>query len=245
MVDYKEALARALDDLLPPGDNRPDWGAVLRDAQKGWGHITSRRPPRRRLAILGVGAAIALLIPLTALAAVEQWWFFSGPIGAPTPVGDVVVVQSGVSNGTPWALTAYRTSSDDLCVGFAPNASASGPTSTPTTNSTSTVLSCGASLNGLPASAGQPGGAHEVSFVESASTASEMLGGPAAANVARVEIVLTAGSPLLVDTFPAPAALDTPLRFFVADLVSSGTVQAIRALDSSGRVLETRRFPTP
>ncbi|MHB8469645.1 MAG: hypothetical protein ACYDCH_07820 [Gaiellaceae bacterium] len=245
MLDYDETLARALDELLSRGDHRPDWGGVLRDAQRGWGRIISPRSPRRRLATLAAGAAIALLIPLTSLAVGEHWWFFSSPIAAPTPVGDVVVVRSGVLEGTPWVLTAYRTSDQGLCVAFAPNASTSEPESTPTTNSSSTVLSCGASVSGLPHADAQPGGPHELGFVESASTGGEMIGGPTAADVAQVKIVRTAGSPLTVDTFAAPAALDAPLHFFVAELGAGDTVQAVQALDNSGQVLETLTISTP
>lgn len=242
MVDYDEALAHALDEFLPRGQHNPDWAVVLRDARGGRGRIVLPHSPRRRLAILATGAAIALLIPLTAVAVGEQWWFFSSPITAPSPVGDVVVVNSGILNGTPWVLTAYRTSSQGLCVAFAPNASDSGPENT--TNPSSSVLSCGASVIGLPQANPASAGSHEVAFVESVSSGGELIGGPTAADVAQVEIVRASGPPLVINTMPAPAALDVSARFFVAGLNADDAAQAVQAFDSSGHVLETLTIPT-
>jgi hypothetical protein len=228
MPEHDEALARALDELLPrDGSSRPEWAAVLRDAQKGWqGLLFAPRSPRLRLAVLAAGAAVVLLLPLTAVAVGRQWWFFSSGLAPPTPVGDVIAVRSGGS----WVLGAYRTNDGRLCVGFAPSASGTA---------SSAVLSCGTGVRGLP----NADATHELSFVESTQDGSELIGGPTADDVARVEIVRAAGPPLVVDAVPAPASLGLPLRFFAAVLDPGDTPRAIRALDATGGTLEERAVP--
>jgi hypothetical protein len=97
MTDYVSAV---LDELVPRfEDERGDWERVVgRARRRRW--IT----PRRLALIAAVVAAIA--VPLVAVAASQDWWFFR--VGsAPVPVTDVNVIRTGSWDGTSWHVTAY------------------------------------------------------------------------------------------------------------------------------------------
>ncbi len=230
MADSDPALAHVLDALLPRGVADGEWGRLVRDA----------RGRRRRLAVAVVTVALLGLVPLTAIAADNGWWFFGTPLAAPAPLGDVVTVESGHSNGVPWAMTAYQTTNQEVCVSIVPNP----PTGQPTAGS-ATMLGCSA-VRGSPGA--QNAAATAVGLVSTAfkgadGTVDEIVGGPAAADVARVVVVTGSGPETTADTIPAPAQLGLPIRFFLAELPSESEVQSVRALDASGNVLQTVTIP--
>lgn len=248
MADRDPELAAVLEAVVPRGDSGGDWERVVRDAR-----ARPRRPARRvlraaprRLAVAAAIAALAALAPLAALAVAEGWWFFRAPVVSPAPHGDVVVVERGDLHGVPWALTAYR-AKDGVCVAVTPypptaEAPASAATSGP---GVTTAMGCGP-VRGVPGAAA--GAAPAVAFVtlslkRAGGAGAELVGGPVAAEVARVLVVTDAGSEVAAETIPAPAELGLPIRFFVAQLPAGEDMAHLRALDASGRLLETLTVP--
>ncbi|MDP9225277.1 MAG: hypothetical protein M3P18_15825 [Actinomycetota bacterium] len=96
-----------------------DWSDVLRRAGEGEaGRVVPRRFRKRRLVVAFVVLA-AVLIPLAALAATNDWWFFeSGTV--PKPLSAPVVVKEGEWSGHAWQLIAYPSGTDGLCVSVTP-----------------------------------------------------------------------------------------------------------------------------
>ncbi len=238
-------------DLRSPGPDsgssgdHGDWERVLSDARRHrW-----RSSRRARLALALVGAVLAVIIPLTAVAASNGWWFFSDSVSStlPSPVGGVVVVDSGNWQGVPWALTAYRTASDGLCIGFTPNppagADSGAPPQGPPSAASTLMIGCGADVRGIP-NLEYRQTTHEFAFISSGSAATDgskfdAVAGPAAADVASVEIDHSGGPPIVAQTLQAPGQLGVPIRFFAAELPLGDTVKSLVAQDSSGNALET------
>jgi hypothetical protein len=253
--NYDSLVAMALDALLPRKEDRGDWARVLADANRSRGSRLVRSgllTRRTRIALAAAALFLAAAIPITALAVSRGWWFFRA--SAPTPTSSVVVVDSGTWQGTPWELTAYTTTGDGLCVAFTPNPPAGPPITPPAAGSSraTEMMGCGAPVRGIP---GLPAGTprHELGFISSASdtatgTAFAAVAGPAAASVAKVEIVPANGRPILIDTLPTPAKLGVDVRFYVAVLRAGQELTRLIALDNAGRPLETitlRRAPSP
>lgn len=253
-VEYDARLAGALDQILPPSGDRGDWERVLAEARpRRW-----RPSGRTRLALALAALTLAAVIPLTAVAASDGWWFFGNATSStlPSAVGGVVVVESGNWQGVPWALTAYRTASSGICIAFTPNpptGSESGTSAqTPSSAASTPLIGCGADVRGIP-NLGNAGPMHEFAFFTSTSSASDgakfnAVAGPAAADVASVEIDRSNGPPIVAQTLAAPDQLGIPIRFFVAQLPLGDTVQALVARDSGGKTLATitaTQAPTP
>ena len=149
-----------LDQLAPAHGWVPDWPDVL---QRAGAEPSISRVTRRRMVIALVVLA-AVLVPLAALAATNNWWFLKLGHG-PTPTNAPVVVKEGAWDGHPWQLIAYPSAADGLCVSVTPKDSTgegaamgcgtfTGISRTPETKATPdmtiTYLSGGAS-NKLPA----------------------------------------------------------------------------------------------
>jgi hypothetical protein len=241
MSEHDAALAVLLDEVLPRGEQHGDWQRVLEDARR-------RRPRlfRSRLALVGAIVAVATVVPLTALAVSEDWWFL-GSASMPAPAGSVVVVKSGDWNGVPWTLTAYRSQTNTICFAFTPN-SPSGRPATPD-GGHSAAAACGRDLRGI-GDAAVGATLHSILFLGS----SGMYGahafpgfavGPSAPDVTQIKILLAGGTNIVTDTFAAPAELGVPARFYVAAVPSGERVQAIVALDASGRNLEELTVSEP
>jgi hypothetical protein len=113
-----------LEQLVSDGTWRPDWQDVLAHS----GVVKRRRLVTARRVAIAVAVAAAVSVPLAAVAAANDWWFFR--IGAaPTPTSSPVVVKTGVWDGHPWQLVAYASETDGLCVSIVPgtdSASTSG-----------------------------------------------------------------------------------------------------------------------
>jgi len=245
----ESALADLLHELLPmPDDAGASWESVMTDAaiprmlrDRGWLQFPR---PRRPFAIAGVVLAIAAVGPLTALAVSKDWWFLGGSSSAPAPLGKIVVVRKGTANGVPWALTAYRSATQGLCVGFTPNPPDAQALSQ---SGHLAVMSCGARVRGVTGVDQTTGKAFSVlgSFANTPNRGTvDFIAGPAAADVAEVRIVTVGGASTTVDTFRAPNELGMPIRFFVALLQPKDfSIHEVIALDSSGSVVERSVVP--
>lgn len=247
-IDYDAKISAALDAILPLSGDHGDWRGVVADASSSrW---PKGRPRFRRTALAFAVGALAVIVPLAALADSNGWWFFSdsGSASAPSPVGDVVTVASGRWQGTPWALTAYRTTSDGLCVAFTPNPPSGliPGASSSTPPASALMMGCGAPVQGVP---NLPHlASHQIGFTDSSSAPGEgrrfdVIAGPVAADVAEVEILQSDGASVRVASIPAPTQLDAPVRFFVSELPLGTTLKAVVALDNSGNTIETVSVP--
>jgi hypothetical protein len=70
------------------------------------GAVRPRRLSRRRTVLLACAVAAAI-VPLTALAAVNHWWFLQTGAGLPRPGQQPTVVTRGSWSGHRWTLVAY------------------------------------------------------------------------------------------------------------------------------------------
>jgi hypothetical protein len=78
---------------------------------------------KRRL-VFAFAALAAVLVPLVALGASDDWWFLRSG-GAPDPTAPPEVVTEGEWYGHPWQLVAYPSATDGLCVSITPKGSES------------------------------------------------------------------------------------------------------------------------
>lgn len=238
MTEYDVELARALDEALPRQPSAGDWARVL-DAAAGGRWWTRRHHQRLMVAIVVV--AIVVLVPLTALAVSNDWWFLGSSSLAPPPVGKVIVVGEGNANGVPWAMTAYRSATQGLCVGFTPNPPDNRPAAL-TQGSDSAGLSCGSHVRGMPDV--PPAEAHSFSFFGSFARPAnpkgfpDFVAGTTADDVAQVRVVRANGETITVDTFAAPSELGMPLRFFVALVPAGSRVHDLVAVNANGDTVD-------
>ena len=218
-----------LDKLAPAAGWVPDWPDVLRRA--GTGPSGSRVTARRMAIVLVVLAAV--LVPLAALAATNDWWFLK--FGqSPIPTHAPLIVKEGAWDGHPWQLIAYPSTTDGLCFSVTPKDSAgegaamgcgpfAGIPRTPETKASSdmtiTYLSSGASKQ-LPAYIAGP-------VIEQAST---------------VAIRFANGDVLRVPTFAAPEPLSR-IRFYVTPFPAADQPEPskfpkwVAGLDTNGNVV--------
>ena len=220
-------------DLLAPAQGWvPDWPDVL---ERAGTQLSNRRLTRRRVVVV-LAVLAAVLVPLAALAATNDWWFLE--LGhSPTPTNAPVVVKEGIWDGHPWQLIAYPSTTDGLCVSLTPKDSTgegaamgcgtfTGIARTPETKTspdmTITYLS-GSASNELPAYIAGP-------VIEKAST---------------VEIRFANGDVTRVPTFTAPEPL-SHVRFYAtpipaADQSTPATfvtfVKSVAGLDANGNVV--------
>jgi hypothetical protein len=206
-MTYSDA---ALDRLAPVLPWQADWSDVLRRAGEGEaGRVVPRRFRKRRLVVAFVVLA-AVLIPLAALAATNDWWFFaSGTV--PKPVSAPVVVKEGEWSGYAWQLIAYPSGTDGLCVSVTPKGRTDvgvmgcspfvGVSRTATTKASpdmAITYLAGSSPDGRPA----------------------YIVGPVIDKASEVEIRFTNGQTIRVPTFSAPAPLEH-IRFYATGLSDS------------------------
>lgn len=243
MTDFEIELARSLDRALPRQPFAGDWQSVL---EAGGSHQSWIRRRHRRLVVATAVAAVVVGAPLTAFAVSNDWWFLGVSPLAPPPIGKVIIVREGDTNGVHWALTAYRSANQGLCVGFTPNPPSNFPPSPVARNA---GLSCGAHVRGMPDV--PPAEAHSFSFFGSFSDATtppafpDFVAGTTADDVDRIRVVRADGEVLTVDTFAAPDELGMPLRFFVALVPAGSRVHELVALDSAGGAVDRGVLPTP
>jgi len=117
----RTSLSGLLDELSPdlPAAG-PGWGDVLARAELfGASRLHRARPSRaRRLlerrVVLAVTLVVTAVIPLLALAAANDWWFFRFR-ETPRPFGKPLVVTRGSWDGYSWSLVAYDSKTQGTC----------------------------------------------------------------------------------------------------------------------------------
>jgi hypothetical protein len=105
------SLDEALNALAPADTWRANWDDVVARA--------SDRRVSRRLLVLAAALAVAVVVPLVALSAINDWWFFKYG-AAPAPAHAPVVVKKGDWDGHRWQLVAYPSVDGGLCVSMNP-----------------------------------------------------------------------------------------------------------------------------
>lgn len=234
-----------LDDFVAGADWNPDWSDVL---DRSGHHTTMRsRPSRRVVLVTAFAAALVVLVPLCAVAAVNDWWFLRG---SPATVvqGDPAVIKSGDWGGRPWDFVAYPNAKDGLCFGITPAAEPSS--------------SFGASMNCGPFGPARSTttNAHpdiRISFVSGQATRvlPAYIAGPVVTQAATVLVKLNDGTTLRTPTFSAPPPLEH-VRFYATSLPTTDTSEAggpsqffpfawIAGLDKNNRIVACFKPPTP
>jgi hypothetical protein len=195
-----------LDRLSPAHGWVADWPDVL---ERAGARRSARLLTKRRL-VLALVVLAAVLVPLAAVGAANDWWFLRFGAG-PQPTRAPVVVKEGEWAGHPWQLIAYPSTTDGLCFSITPTGSGvegmgggmscgtfAGVSRTPETKAspdmTITFLSGGASPQ-LPA----------------------YIAGPVIDQATTVEIRFGNGDVLRVPTFAAPESLGH-IRFYATQL---------------------------
>lgn len=113
-------LSEALDDLAPSSGWGDDWADVLRRAGEDgrlsvWSPRVRRRRLMRRRTVLLAFALAAIIAPLTAVGAINHWWFLRTSL--PRPAQKPIVVTRGSWSGHRWTLVAYPSKGYGLCWG--------------------------------------------------------------------------------------------------------------------------------
>ena len=198
-----------LNRLAPALPWQPDWADVL-----GRAGVRERRRPlrlrgkRRLILILAVLAAV--LIPLIALGAENEWWFLKYG-GGPTPTSPPVVVKEGNWDGHPWELVAFPSTTDGLCFSVMSAGSKAG--------GIGGAMSCGP-IAGI-ARTNESKATSDMTITFMSAGASDRLPayivGPVIDNASQVEIRFGNGQVLRVPTFAAPASLGR-VSFYAAPL---------------------------
>lgn len=233
MTDRDAGISAVLDQLIPDTQEPRDWQQLLERA----GVEPARRLPRilpvsQRLLLAVALLLIAVLVPLTALALGRGWWFLSAY--GPKPVGTVVSVTTGSWHTTPWSLTAFRTDKGTICYTLTVEPATPQPLGS--------AEACG------PISTKAP-----ISFLRNLGTGHVLLTrghfslhGPHPRNVpayiigatddhiSTVTIQGLGGSAQRIDTIPAPAGLNAPVRFFVAKRPAAAAITKITGQDAGG-----------
>lgn len=248
MSDDDRTLAAVLDAVLPQTAAAGNWEEVVQaTGRPRLAREFVRSVSRRRLLVVGALAIVVVLTPLTAFAVSSSWWFFNTALPVPSPVGDVVVVKQGQSDGIPWTLTAYQTQNHALCISLTPNPPSDSPaTASQSLGASASSLGCG-SLRGI-SDAPDSTTAPELTFVAATYTGTdgaevEVVAGGTAADVAEVATLNNAGGQITAETTPAPSDLGLPIRFFAVQLPSGSKPSAVRALDANGRPLQELPIP--
>lgn len=227
-------LDTALERLAPSTGWSADWEDVLRRVDTKPVH---REHVSRRL-VLVLALLAAILVPLAALAASKDWWFFSA--GAPQPTQAPVVVKTGNWDGHPWRLIAYPSATDGLCFSVTP------PSSTET--GASSAMSCGP-FAGIPRTSTTKTTADmTITYLSGSDTAKlpAYIAGPVTERASTVAVRLADGRTLTTPTFNAQAPLDH-IRFYATPLPRGGNhsdsgkptspVTWIAGLDAKGTVV--------
>ena len=188
------ATRDSLDRLAPAHPWEPRWDDVLARA----GKKTTRREiltPRRL--VVAVALATAVLVPLTAVGATNDWWFFR--LSSPPPTNQPIVVKTGEWDGDPWQLIAYTSSTDGLCFAMDTHGTAGsgGMACTPFAGVSRT-----SQTNRSPDV--------DISYLGGGANGQQLsyLAGPVIGAATEVEVKLADGTSARTPTSSGPAALD-------------------------------------
>jgi hypothetical protein len=210
-----------------------DWPNVLERA----GYRRALRLVTKRRVIVAFAAVAAVLVPLAAFAAANDWWFL-GVGGAPTPTSAPVVVKEGEWDGHPWQLVAYPSTTDGLCVSVTPKRSA---------GLGSGAMSCGP-LAGVSRTPETKGSADMTITYLSGGASKELpayIAGPVIDNALTVDVHFGNGQILRLPTFAGPPPLEH-VRFYAAALpagpgmtptTSASILEWLAGVGADGRVV--------
>lgn len=180
-------------------------------------------------------AAVVVLVPLTAWASAESWWFLRSD-AAPRPVSEPGVVREGTWDGVSWQLVAYPSTTDGLCFGITESGTDNGSLAcTPfvgVARQAATKESPDMRITALMAD-GRSLPAH--------------IAGPVVESATEVVIEFPDGERLSFPTFAAPEPLSR-VRFYASPLPSGrppllpdqtdrNTPSWVAGVDASGRVV--------
>jgi hypothetical protein len=200
-----------------------------------------RRPARfviRRRLVLAFAVLAAVLVPLAAFGAANEWWFLRFG-GTPVPTTAPQVVKEGEWNGHPWQLIAYPSATVGLCVSITPKDSRD--------TGEGGALGCGpfVGVARTPESKASP----DMTITFLAGDATEKLPayivGPVIEEASVVEVRFGDGDVLRVPTFAGPEPLQH-VRFYAAQLptdiqltprTAAASLRWVAGLDASGNVV--------
>ena len=230
-----------LDRLAPALPWEPDWADVLGRADEREWHRWPRPRGKRRL-IVALAALVAVLVPIVAVGAANDWWFLR--VGGPfAPAGTPVVVQQSTWDGYAWQLVAYVSTRGDLCFGVVPAGSE------PVTSSG--AIACSPFVGITRADQTTEGEPLALTYLSggfgTGDRHHDYIAGPVVDGASQVEIRLVAGQVLRLPTFPAPASVGN-VRFYTGLLPAdvsiprapgpfSQVVASIAGLDGDGNVV--------
>ncbi|MGD0167822.1 MAG: hypothetical protein ABSC51_11155 [Gaiellaceae bacterium] len=222
-----------LNRLTPALSWEPDWADVLGRAGEPERHRLRRLCGKRRL-ILVFAILVAVLAPLIALSAENEWWFLGGG-SLLTPASPPVVVKEGSWDGHPWELVAFRSTMGDLCYGVMPPGSE--------VSGVGGGLACGR-FHGIE----RPNGTKVTWDVKIAGSSAggngrndfpAYLDGPVIDSASQVEITFPNGQVMRVPTFAAPTSVGR-VRFYATQLPANASLDSITSLaglDKDGHVV--------
>jgi len=204
-----------LDRLAPALPWEANWSDVL-------DRVGEQRPSRSRALaflsgprlLLALVLLVALLIPLAALGAAKQHWFW-WEVHGPTPVTAPNVVKEGEWSGHPWQFVAYRSASYGLCWSISPkNSGANGETGG--------ALGCGP-IEGVPRTKATKAAPDAQILYAGGGTTSQLpafIAGPVIDTATQVAIQFEKGEVLRVPTFSGPDSLGS-VRFYATEAPTS------------------------
>ena len=247
MTERDPGIAAVLDRLVPDFVEPRDWQQLLANAgaARGRTRLPRSRPflASRRLLLAIALLLLAVLIPLTALAVGHGWWFLSAY--GPKPVGNVVVVTSGRSQGMPWNLTAFRTDKGTICYAV-------------------TVSPATPQLLGSTEACGTVSPSTPISFLRSLGVARVELSrghftyrgpqphpfpayivGAVITSASEVDVSAGPGATQRIPTVAAPGSLHAAVRFFIATRPANETVRNITAHNEHGQVVARTTVESP
>jgi hypothetical protein len=187
---------------------------------------------------MAFAALAAVLVPLAAFGAANDWWFLKLG-GAPLPTTAPQVVKEGEWNGYPWQLIAYPSATTGLCVSITPKDSGA--------TGEGGALGCGpfVGVARTPESKASP----DMTITFLAGDATEKLPahivGPVIEEASVVEVRFGDGDVLRVPTFAGPEPLQR-VRFYAAQLptdiqltprTAATFLRWVAGLDASGNVV--------
>jgi hypothetical protein len=221
----RNAVEDALDALAPKQEFDLDWQDVLGRANRvreAPAHSARRRLRKRWLIALAV--AIAVVTPLSAVGAVEEWWFFRS---IRPPASTPEVLRTGTWAGVSWELVGYRTADEGLCYTViragSPRASGAG-----------TVTGCGGSPEGHQRGSDGQGG---IGFFRgSVEGLPGYIVGPVIEGSQNVSVRLSNGETITTPTFEVSESLGA-VDFYAAHVPADATVAMLTARAADGQVV--------
>jgi hypothetical protein len=206
------------------------------EVRKRDGEQRSIRLAMRRRVVVALAALAAVLVPLAALGASEDWWFLKSG-GAPEPTAAPQVVKAGEWAGHAWRLIAYPSATDGLCFSITPTDSGDG--------GEGGAMGC-APFVGVERTPRSKSPKMTITFLTSSSEQlPAYIAGPVIEDASEVEIRLGSGDVVRVTTFAAPEPLQH-VRFYATPLPPGsqanplspvGFLKSIAGLDATGTVV--------